>query len=89
MVADEDGDKICKTNRETLVAMSSLVDFNQVTAECDFTNKYEYPATFTLMAGSRFAGLKGEGTFDVTVYAQDEKMQMVPMGKKFNWKLKN
>lgn len=74
LIADEDGDAITKINRETIVGKSALVNFNQVTGEIDFSKHFSYPGTFTLMAGSRTAGPEGEGTFDITVYAQDEKM---------------
>lgn len=85
MCAAEDGDKIAKVNRDTLMGKSSLINLNMVTEEINFKKKdgVSFPCEFTLLCGSKTAGPGGEGDFDVSVYSMDDKMQVVPMGKSF------
>jgi hypothetical protein len=64
-----EGKRISKISSDAMVGKSALVNLNVVTSEVEFTSKYSYPYTFTLMCGSKKAGPEGEGEFDVTVWA--------------------
>lgn len=75
MASNEDGDKIVKLDREKLIGKSPLINMNIVTGELEFkSDSISYPCDFTILCGSKVPGEAGEGTFDITAYAQDEKM---------------
>lgn len=48
MVADQEGDKIYKIPRDTLVAKSDMTNLNMVTGEITFPEGVKYPQVYTL-----------------------------------------
>lgn len=71
-----EGERIVKLSSDEMVGKSAIINLNVVTGEVEFTSKYTYPYTFTLMCGSKKNGPEGEGGFDVTVYAQDKGLKV-------------
>jgi hypothetical protein len=50
-----------------------------VSSECDFDKSVSYPYKFTLLVANTSHGIEGEGTFEITVYSTDAKMQLKPL----------
>ena len=61
VVQAEEGERINKINRPNIVAKSSLSNLSVMSGEANFSKDYSYPYTFTIMCGSKVAGLGGEG----------------------------
>ena len=44
-----------------------------------FDEHVTYPYTFTLLCASAVAGPDGEGDYSVTIFTQDEKMEIIDL----------
>jgi hypothetical protein len=77
MVAMEDGEKIKRVDKGTMVCRSGApINLNVITAECDFPRSKSYPYKFTLLVANTKSGEEGSGKFQVSVYAKDDKIKI-------------
>ena len=76
VVANEDGMRIQRINKQRIVGKSALSNLSVISSNITFSNNLNYPCTLTIMCGSRIAGPEGEGKFELTVYTSDKKMQL-------------
>lgn len=76
MVARLQGRVMAKLEKRAVMTMSKVSDLKVLSQEIEFDEKVTYPYTFTIVCGSRLAGVKGEGDFELKVYTRDNRMKL-------------
>jgi len=76
MVAKLQGKPMAKLDKRAIMAKAGITDLKVLSQEIEFDTKVSYPYVFTILCGSRFAGVKGEGEFELKVYTRDERMRL-------------
>ena len=77
MVSKESGKKIQRVDKSKMLAMSGApTNLNLITTECDFDRTVSYPYKFTMLVANANHGPEGEGTFELGIYAMDEKINV-------------
>jgi len=67
---------MAKLDKRAIMAKAGITDLKVLSQEIEFDTKVSYPYVFTIVCGSRFAGVKGEGEFELKVYTRDERMRL-------------
>ena len=70
---------MAKLNKRNLMMKAGISDLKVLSSAIEFDEKVSYPYTFTIVCGSRYAGQKGEGDFEIKVYSRDQKMKLVKL----------
>jgi hypothetical protein len=76
MVSREQGGKITKISRENIVGKGGISNLAVINAMIEFDNTVSYPYNYSILCASAKAGVEGEGTFTLTVFAQDKAMTL-------------
>ena len=71
-----------KLNKRNLITKAGISDLKVLSSEIDFDEKVNYPYSFTIICGSRYAGQQGEGEFEIKVYSRDPKMKLEKLNHK-------
>lgn len=70
---------MAKVDKRALMKKAGISDLSVLSSEIEFDSKVSYPYSFTVVCGSRFAGAKGEGEFELKVYARDPRVKIEPL----------
>ena len=82
MVSKNNGKRVTKVEKDLILNRSgNPVNLSMVSAECIFDKSVSYPYKFTILVANTSHGPSGEGTFDLTVYSTDPKMELKPIAE--------
>lgn len=76
MVARMQGKIMAKLDKRSLMTKAGISDLKILSQEIEFDEKVSYPYSFTVVCGSRYPGEKGEGEFELKVYARDPRIKI-------------
>lgn len=76
MVARLQGKVMAKLDKRALMTKAGISDLKILSQEIEFDEKVSYPYSFTIVCGSRYAGPKGEGGFELKVYGRDPNIKI-------------
>ncbi len=80
MISKNKGKRITKVEKDLIVARSgNPINLSTISSECHFDKSVNYPYRFTLLVANTGHGTSGEGSFDLVVYSNDQKMTLKPL----------
>ena len=76
MLVKNEGEAVTRIEKQKVMAKAGISNLSIISAAVEFDEKLSYPYEFTILCGSKVAGPEGEGSFELTVFAQDDGIEI-------------